>query len=656
MYDFYKICGDMKGKRKMISHAIIFLVLSSLSALGIAMSSKSQYKFEEYLPVSCCGIVLILFGFGLAGVLKAGVYFICVLSVLLYIISALMIIKRKAYVEFAKRFFTLGFLIFAFLYVGLTYLNNDRVAWAHDEFSHWADVVKAMFMIDDLSTSNLSNCFFQSYPPGMALFQYLMQKIHQMVDSYPGFSEWRLYFAYQIFSCSFFFPFLKLASFKKCAYTLLTFAMVCLSPMILFGYYYPRMIMIDPFVSVVAGSGFALLYVRREKSWLDYVQLFMIIAILVLAKDVGLILAIFLSIAMIMDETEILRQSKYCRKEIKIRVAAVSTIALLSVVLPKVLWNWSIAVNGARKSFSQPIELNTLMKILLGEGNSFHYDVITSYVQRFFEGTWVIGIFEIQMSWAVILVLLTAALCAIHFACQKREYSSARNKIVFLAIFQIIVYIIGLLILYLFRYSEYEARNLASYDRYLSVSFQTVLIMCVLIVFDYIHRFSDEFYHMGALMILLVLVTLPVSHVQEFFNKWSVESSHMVRDVYEGISAHMLDITQNEQKKVYIISQESRGTDYYILRYSIRPCMTNDGGNQYYPDGPRYEGDIWTTRKTAEQWQAELVKENYDYVLLFKMDDNFLKNYGSIFANPEEVVDYTIYSVDHHTGLLSRCW
>ena len=61
----------------MVSLILWFVFLSSGSVLCAAVWGK---KYEEALPVTCSALVLLLFLFGIAGILKTGVLFVCFLG------------------------------------------------------------------------------------------------------------------------------------------------------------------------------------------------------------------------------------------------------------------------------------------------------------------------------------------------------------------------------------------------------------------------------------------------------------------------------------------------------------------------------------------------------------------------------------------------
>lgn len=643
----------------MISHLVLFAILIGAGGFCITFSQK---RFEETLPLTCAGIVLLMFTCGSLGMLAGGVYLVLACSITMYIVSIITIIRKKRWNAVCKRLFTPGFVLFCLLYVILTILHVGRMAQSWDEFSHWADVVKAMFSIDDFITNPLSNSFFPSYMPGMPLFQYFGQKLHQILDPDKGFSEWRLYFCYQIFSYAFLFPFLKNISFKKLLSSATLFAMICLSPMVFFEHYFPTTVYIDAFVGIVAGSGFAMLYVNRQKDTVSYLNLLSAISILVLAKDVGLLFAVFLAIATIIDYAIAWRKEQRVSSSKRfgwMKQTGLIIGVVTAAFLPKLLWNANIAVHHVKKSFSNPIDFSLLLDVFNGADNTYRTEVLQSFTQRFYTGTYSIGSHGIILSWFAIFAILSIILISIHLAFSKdKQERTARRIIITIVISQTCLYILGLCVIYMFKFKMYEATRLASFERYIGIILLTMQMMAMLLFFSYMQKYTQRWYSLSIIAMASVLLVMPKDSVLSFINRSSVTASIESRVPYEMITSRLHDLTFNERKKVFIISQGSTGYEYYVLKYSMRPCITDI----VYDDiqvwslsttGPLYEGDIWTHQRSAEQWKEEL--RSYDYVLIYHVDDIFIQDYSSAFADPSQIRDNTIFAVNHETGLLDAC-
>ena len=200
----------------------IFLVL--LASPCIYAAARFGKRFELTLPVSVMTLVLILFAFGLGGMLEIGMVFLYMLALGFYVLTALLLVKKRSFRGFWENLITPGAVVFLIAYALLTLWNHGKVASGWDEFSHWVDIVKAVTYIDDFGTNPAANSSFQSYPPAMMLFQYSLQKLYMLVKTDFCFSEWRVYFAFQIFLLSVMLPFFRNITVRQ-PVTLLVYAL-----------------------------------------------------------------------------------------------------------------------------------------------------------------------------------------------------------------------------------------------------------------------------------------------------------------------------------------------------------------------------------------------------------------------------------------------
>ena len=188
----------------MIPAILFFLVLL---APPLFLAAVREKRFEDSAALTTGAMILLMFACGMIGLLKFSVYLILGGTAVLLFLSVFLTLRRKQLRRTLDAFFTPGFLAFALVYVFLLYAHYNRVLHVYDEFTHWGDVVKAMSQTDVFSTSPQAHSYFSNYVPGMALFQYLFEKIAMVI---PGgiFTDWRMYFAYHLLVFIFLLPFI----------------------------------------------------------------------------------------------------------------------------------------------------------------------------------------------------------------------------------------------------------------------------------------------------------------------------------------------------------------------------------------------------------------------------------------------------------------
>lgn len=331
----------------MIPLVIIFAILCSASFMSANLFNK---KFEETIAINIMSIILIIYFSGIFGFLKQGVYIVVGLSIIAYLYTIFKIIKNKNLKETMKNIFTPGFAIFVIFLIFLIIVHRGRLCVNWDEFSHWGDVVKAMFNINDFSTSSESMSMFKSYPPAMSIFQYFWMVIGG------SFKEWYLYVSYQIFAVSLFLPMLKNIRWKEWPKIIIIAGVILFIPIIVYSGYYEA-IYIDAILGIMFGYVLSNILLVKEYDRFEILKLILSLSVLVLLKDMGMLFAVIALIIMILDAIFIRKNifklkswSKQEKKEFSRLIIKILVIVLV-VILVKMSWNREISINNVEKSF-----------------------------------------------------------------------------------------------------------------------------------------------------------------------------------------------------------------------------------------------------------------------------------------------------------------
>lgn len=628
----------------MIALLVVFMVITSGSFFA---SSFFQKRFEELVIVTIFSIVLVLYLFGLFGRLKLGVFFVTSAAVLLYSLGVYRTIKYKNVKALLSNIFTPAFFIFLFLYLVIIFSNYNRVAYSWDEFSHWADIVKAMYTIDDFGTSPKSFSEFQSYPPAMSLFQYFVQVING------SFSEWLLYVSYQVFFISLFIPFLKKLKFKYLGKIFIATIFIGIIPSIFFHDIF-NSIYIDGFLGLLFGFSLALIYVNKKYDLVNIITIIYAIFILVLTKDAGLLFAIITLITFVTDL--ILFKSLDYEGKHKTRIIFASICAGTSaLVFSKVTWNFEIFRNKANTAFSAKIDIKKFLSVLvdkpLNYRNTTNYtkNVLDNFIDATFAPSVQLG--SIMFSPIQIIILLIIMFYVTNIIHNKiwGNYIKRNNMIILVVSLSILLYYLGLLVTYMFKFSEYEAIRLASFNRYISIIF-TMAIMFIFLSLIQVFVSDGKYKKVVTILLLALLMITPFSNLSNFIFRKNVYTSVGSRVPYNEVSENFISSIPEESANIFILSQEDTGYDYWTFRYILRPHIIGNSG-QWSIGIPFYEGDIWTKLISAEEWQQLLV-EKYDYLIIYKLNDYFISNYATIFSNPDSISTNSIYKVNKDTGLL----
>lgn len=560
-------------------------------------------------------------------------------------------IKNKNIRTVKENIFTLGFFVFLFFFLMFAFLDRGKLVDGWDEFSHWADIVKVMTSLDDFGTNPKGGAYFQSYPPGMSLFQYFVQKMTALFNPTAGFSEWRLYFSYQIFFVSFMLPFFKDLSLKQ-PFVVLTFTIaVLLCPLLFFADVYDKTY-IDPFLGLLSGTGLAAVFLCEKRDVFYSLRVLMTCSMLVLAKDAGMLFAIFLGVAYVLDS--VILDSRYQgKKNRKKYLGSVCAAALLAIVIPKALWSIHIKVRHARILFSDPIDIGQLINVILGRDDTYRVDVWKNFYPTITTTGITIGNTGISLTYMVLFSLFLTVLFCVLFCVYGRKsdiYNKKARLLIGIVCIQTGIYTVGLCITYMFKFGEYEGTRYASLYRYMNIAFLAEWIVIVLLLLIALQRYVKVQKLGCAAALSTMIIVSPMESVCDFIQRTAVKDSIDMRAQYAGITAEIESATE-EDSIINLISQESTGLDSWVIHFIVRPrtvlgpCSIGE---------PFYEGDIWTAEMTKEEWQEYYLSIDADYVALYRINDYFIENYGALFEEPDEIEENKVYRVNKN-GLLQKC-
>ena len=297
----------------MLTQILFFVIISAGSLLGII---REECSYERVLPVTCISYIFLLYLFGLFNRLELGFYIILIINGLAYlsfVVYSVRYIREKSFstlfAKLRRTVFTPSMIVFSLCFILLTYADYGYRVANWDELSHWALTVKQMTFYNVLGNSRQADIVvYKSYPPAMAIFQYLLQKIYLLTFNAPEtvVSEWRLYFAYQTLSLAVVMPFTAKLDYKK-VHTYFLWIVLFLSFIFVFDFAYTT-IYIDPFLGCLSGTSLSAVFFLRGKRLqngedtydiLDKAYILLCIFLLVLTKDAGMLPAVFASLAYI---------------------------------------------------------------------------------------------------------------------------------------------------------------------------------------------------------------------------------------------------------------------------------------------------------------------------------------------------------------------
>jgi len=620
----------------MLTYLILFLVVSSGS---LFISSLSGSRYEEGVPFSVFSIIAVLYLFGLANLLQAGVYFVCASAVALTAFTIYREIAKKQIKALIGRFFTPAFFIFAALAAAIAIVSYRRLITGWDEYSHWAYIVKAMARLNDFGTNPLAHALYFDYPPAMPLFQYFTIVLHG------SFEEWLLYAVYLLAASSLFLPFLKHLTFKSILFNVLVCGFIVFIPTLFFMDYYVNL-QIDKFLGLMFGFSMAILFLYTgTKNPLSRLTVLLSIFILVLLKPSGSLFAAFVLISFLFD---VLHTSGFD-----------ALPGESSGVLRREKRRWSVASIGvfifAVASWGCCVKLSnpTEMLGISSMSNTFHGisgesgEIIRAFLARMVEQIERFGFLKISDVTLLAAFFALLLLIALLYRGKDRTTFGGRTAILIAVAVDTLIYFGFVLLSYLTVFSTFDALRLASYDRYIG----TILLSLIFIVFVAVLPLYFQLRSKKAKIAVLLasfFILAPFAYKRApnlMLDKQNAVAEH---EQYSSTTDTLKQEIGSLDASVYFIAQNTNGYEWLAFRYFMYPIHTYG----YWSLGQPYsQEDVYTVSLDLYEWK-QILEESYDYLYIYQCDEAFIEHYGGAFQRRDEIGSNRLYRFDPETKLL----
>lgn len=617
--------------RLVLYYVLLLALLSSGCVFGAV---RFRRRFEDCLPIFLVGVSCFLFLFGLLGQLPLGFFALCAAALALYVLAGLGLRRDPAAL---RRVLTPAAGLFALVLAGLFYINYGHLPYRIDEMSQWANAARAMYDTGLLSCAPEAATILPTYPPGMALMEYALMKLYDLAAGRRVCAEWVMYVAYQSFLLSFFFPFFRTLDARRPLRALLTLGLVFLCPLMEEHSPAYSCLYIDVFMSVVFGCGLAQIFTLPEKDGWYACYLAACCVILVLVKPAGIVMAAFLAVCAVAECC--LRAPS---RAVRLRAGA---LAALCVLLPYGLWSLALRLYGVGGSYSSKegaVDPALMLRLMLHrEGESWQQLVHDEYYRRLFTDSLRIKGFDCP-NWLFLLLSVLAVWLLARRLSRRHPALRSAQKLALPALALIVtVYYVSLCYTYIFKFDYWEAIVLAAMARYVDGMLYAVYFAALLCFVRALNDGPPRPALLAAALALFVLLS-PFGRALEVARRTEPIASQQIYRNYRNLSAE-LSARSDRPVRVWLVSQGNPGGDFNAFRYCLRPHGTVGEREWHFgpSPGPQYGEDRYVA---AEDWARQL-REGYDYVYLFHIDDYFVEHYAAIFAPGSEPEGRCLYAV-----------
>ncbi len=608
----------------MISLLLFFLLLSSGSVFATAFFGK---KYEETVPMTAFSAVVLVFLAGLIDQLRLGVYLVCVICAVLYLLSIWRTVQDKSLKTFCCNTFTPAFFIFLILCVLYAACLTGRVAWQEDEFSFWAISVKQMWHLDAYSCT-LDTAAYVEYPPGMQIFEFILLVLNG------SFSEWHMQYAYMILILLYALPFLNGLRWREPLKILGVGAVIFCAGTI----FYPTAtnnLMVDFALSCTFGYAMAVILLSRKVGRSQALWALANVAfagtMMILIKQAGKLFAAISLLSLLAcwgwEQRDWLRQKQFPKLK---RMVPFGLLLLLPIVIAA-LWSWKYHLSPAPIAFDAgKYDWKEFFLILLRKTDGgYRASVFVNFINYIISTRINIGF--LSMTYLQVFFVLTILMAVLYILYQKKgeRLSRLAVSLTFACFF---LYLLGLVASYMYTFSEGEAKNLASIDRYVCIYLSALLYVLLFLMYRALAQLQIG---QAAGVIALVGLLCFVSHTE-------ILNILLRSNVEYSISRRAPLQTLCDQ--IYADS-EARGDEDVVLlinRTGYPHWPLNHFAYLLYPDyivpwecsyGSElmFEGDYYTQILDVDGFLQHVYDLGADYIAINDVDQNFTDLYAGLF-------------------------
>lgn len=611
-------------------------------SISFAIQIKFKRTFAESVSVSVMTIIMTLYVFTLFMPLTYSGYVVVGIAMAAFVYSAFYLIKnhQQLQIQFFLSFPFLFFILYS-IFTNIAFDQHYAIMW--DEFSHWMLVIKNMYYFDNFGVTGASTVLLPGYPPAANLFECFFNLFSS------SFTEGNIYKGLNILLISLLVPPLKNYStdFKKAFFSFFVLISV---PMLLYTDAYTSL-----YVDCLLGIMFArLIYIGFSEEKYDFFFFYNFAissAVLVLTKASGMGLYLFAVFALLVDVFIFSRDIAVNGLNVKNKM--LKSIAWLSILIVPLIadksWKLYLKVNELRNAWdTSGVTVKAIFELFTDNIPEYRISTILAFTDAYFNVN-EFGDIRFKCSYFLLPIIFTLMMFMASLMGGKKRRVKCLNIVLFISY---ILYTISLLVLYLFTYSQYEAKSVAGFPRYMSTITLGYLLVVVICLLDpaTIHRNisnnENTMISIKKINIVIILATLFLCGA-ELKNLFILQGRSVENQQARAIAGHIYGLDglfDYKTDKVYYIAQNSSGYDYWRARYALTPVSINPNFSWALANAPD-EDDLWTKKTTAQKWSDDL-KANYTYVYLDIIDEQFCEEFGALFENPDSILEKTIYKIE----------
>lgn len=521
--------------------------------------------------------------------------------------------------------------ILAYILIFITNYGKHFIEW--DEFSHWGLFVKETFRLDALFCKSPYGFVHKDYVPAITVFETLYCKLSSRfneADSYRGIQLLQMAMVLPIA----FSGFTHSDKFKNKILSIGSKLLIIIGlPLLFSSPLYYHTIYQDLIFGILIFYSMWIVFTEENGKYKSFI-LALALSMLVLSKMAAMaflpMIVIFYLVYSLLFEKDSLANK------------VISSIIVL--VVPVFLWigcnkyiDLYVANSGGGQSYDG-ISIDTVIGIITHNGAVSYQNIVET---RYFSAIVNEGIIG-NASYLVVILILVIVLGAFAYALDGIE----RRKVLLIDLWIMlagITYALLMWILYLTSFSEYEAMNLASFNRYM----ETYLLAALFIAVGAFVYFSKE--KMQTWIVVLAVIVLQNVIFFVDFTQLLPGTITGEKTAYEGETNLLLRET-NEDDSICIVMGGDDLTGPVAMRYRCFPRRFSS----IRPGKPNSDKDVWSEDLSVSELVERL--ESYDYVYFWNIDEKFINKYSDAFVNPENAKIGNLCQISKEGSKLKLQW
>lgn len=613
-----------------MSLAYPVLLIASTAGYLLFLTTRMNLRFTQAPFIFCCFVCLLQYTFGILGALQYGAFVSLGVGLILLIASNFKVIQSIKLKEINFNNLVSGILYVAPFIAYFLAISKEFRFLLWDEFSFWASSQKLIFETNALYQEN-SPLFIKSYPPAQQLIQYYFTK-------FTFWSEKNVLFA-QIAWILAALMCISGTIIQNKLVSALAFISAC--TFLYFFNYGIVSIYSDQLLGLIFATSVTLAFTETKGSS-NALILALAIGCLLLMKEIAVLLVmIVLAIYLTMQLIKVNEQSKKIAQIIIKASISFLAVALFAWLI-QTSWGWYVASINA----SRTLDLTVLTQITEPSQSIRFTKTLVEFIYRLFKNDYISLAdvkpkLNISIAKFVVSQLILSILIVIMTPRVKRVMAVG---LVIILLLGAIAYTGALTFTYFVFFTEYEGVRLASFERYLSTYMLAWAVIIYMLFIESLSRFRKRYSVIAFVVVFSsMFYYAPRAFYADLKRIQPAGQDLETRNKIEQLAQRLKKIIKSDEK-AYFIAQNSNGLERTMFYYAVLPAPISmewcwSLGKKYF------DGDVWTCDTHLSQ-----VLKDYDYLAIYKADEQFWKNNGDLFDLDSKNFEEGIFKINRANG------